>query len=342
MKIISLEDEGVWLSYLQKLPREVQDIYYTPAYYRLYENNGDGKAYCFIFEQGEKIAMYPYLLKEVPFVSNAFDIEGCYGYNGVLFNNENDSFKNAFYASFEKYCCEKNIIAEFTRFNPMTNNHTFSKENMEVLYDRNTVLLDLEQSPDDIWKKEFSSKNRNMIRKAIKEGVIVTRKRTKEAFKAFFELYNKTMVDLNAADFYFFKESYFLQILETIEGAWIYQATLDNILIGSILVFEYGAFAHYHLSARDRNYSRLASNNLLLYEAIKYARINGCRSFHFGGGNGGEKDPLYKFKLNFSKRIQSFYIGKKVHNPIIYDEVIQIWKNNKSSTPSNKVLCYRD
>jgi hypothetical protein len=341
MRIISLEDEKVWLSYLNKLPSAVRDIYYTPEYYKLYEDNGGGTALCFIFEEGQNIAMYPFLLNEVPFVDNAFDIEGCYGYNGVIFNNESEDFKNAFYTAFDEYCKNKNIIAEFTRFNSITRNHLFSNNNLEILYDRNTVLLGLEKSSENIWQEDFSSKNRNMIRKAVKAGVVIKRARTQKAFKAFSELYSSTMTDLDAADFYFFKESYFVQILETIEGAWVYQAILDDILIGAILVFEYGDFAHYHLSARDRSYSKLASNNLLLFEAIKGAQENGCRWFHFGGGNGGEQDSLYKFKLNFSKRTQEFYIGKKVHNPTVYNEVIRLWEE-KNPVPSNKILRYRD
>ena len=44
---------------------------------------------------------------------------------------------------------------------------------MQVIIDRETVALDLTLDYESIWLNEYSSKNRNMIRKAEKEGYII-------------------------------------------------------------------------------------------------------------------------------------------------------------------------
>jgi hypothetical protein len=343
--VYSLEEKNEWNKALSHLPLQLQDIYYSPEYYALYENAGHGKAVCFVLSEKDKIALYPFLLNRVPFIEElAYDIEGCYGYNGVVSNTNDASFQKLFFQEFEAYCEKTHIIAEFTRFNPITDNAEFSQNFMNCIHDRNTVLLDLNDSEQTIWEKQFSSKNRNMIRKAQKADLEIVRERSVEIFSAFYELYFQTMKEVNAADFYFFKKEYFLQIQETIEGAWVYQAKLDGVVIGAILVLEYGCYAHYHLSARNTAYSKLAANNLLLFEAVKQAKQNGISFFHFGGGNGGEKDSLFKFKQNFSKKTRPFHIGKKVRNQDMYDKVINLWRETNKidiQNESNKLLRYK-
>lgn len=46
-RVLSLSDKAEWTRCLSKLPIEQQDIYYTPEYYSLYENYGDGNEQCF-------------------------------------------------------------------------------------------------------------------------------------------------------------------------------------------------------------------------------------------------------------------------------------------------------
>ena len=64
-KILSLAIFETWNKLLGALPYEQQDVYFTPAYYSLYEHNGDGKACCFVFEEGGKRVLYPFLMNSV-------------------------------------------------------------------------------------------------------------------------------------------------------------------------------------------------------------------------------------------------------------------------------------
>ena len=46
-KLLDLSDEIKWNNLLNKFNRKFTDVYFRPEYHSLYENNGDGKAYCF-------------------------------------------------------------------------------------------------------------------------------------------------------------------------------------------------------------------------------------------------------------------------------------------------------
>jgi lipid II:glycine glycyltransferase (peptidoglycan interpeptide bridge formation enzyme) len=153
------------------------------------------------------------------------------------------------------------------------------------------------------------------------------------------------MRDLGAADFYFFPAGYFLQIQATIEQAYVYKAVLEGELVGAILVLEYGDYAHYHLSARNRTYAKLAANNLLLWEAMQAAQQRGRKRFQLGGGSSNDpKNSLLKFKANFSSLRGAFYIGKKVHQPKQYQAILQQWRTKNNIDPiqeSKNILRYK-
>ena len=48
--ILTLENAAKWRSILDSFDDNIRDIYYSPEYYELYEQMGDGKAHCFVFK----------------------------------------------------------------------------------------------------------------------------------------------------------------------------------------------------------------------------------------------------------------------------------------------------
>ncbi|MCF6242655.1 MAG: GNAT family N-acetyltransferase [Bacteroidales bacterium] len=332
-KLLSLKNHKEWKFTLAKLPLNQRDIYFTPEYYHLHEKYGDGTAFCFVFEKDDDIAVYPFLMNKINQaldLSNTayYDIQGAYGYNGVLSSSYNENFINAFYQEFNDFCKNENIIAEFTRFHPLINNYAFSKNHLKVFKDRQTVFLDLTKSTEQIWQEEFSSKNRNMIRKAEKSGLKFRLGNNLKDYLFFREMYINTMKAVNAKSYYFFNENYFLNFKSLLDNKQsLLLAELNGEIIAGLLLMVDGKYAHYHLSARQRDFGKYAANNFLLEKAIRLAKEKGAEQFHFGGGNTTkDDDPLFKFKANFSKSRADFYIGKKIHNQDVYDEICNIWE----------------
>lgn len=345
--LFTLKDKSLWKEYLERLIAKRKDVYFTPEYYSLYENYGDGEAMCFVFEKDDELVLYPFLKNPITPLGyqldkEYYDIQGAYGYNGIISSTDTKEFIDSFWSSFDAWCQENDVVAEFTRFHPLLNNQILASPNMKTIYSRHTVALDL--SDDDIWMHQISSKNRNMIRKAEKEDVEIIESDDYETFR---RLYDGTMTDLHAEDFYFFPKSYYDEYKQTFKGNSLLCLAMYNgkAIAGSMFMFS-DNYAHYHLSARDREYSRYAANNLILWYSIQKAKERGCKWFHFGGGTtGDENDSLLRFKKEFSKTLCEFWIGKRVHNQAVYDEIVRQWQmkypvhyeNNKI-----KLLGYRE
>lgn len=346
-KILSISDSQEWKEYLAKMPSQQFDVYFWPEYYSLYQNYGDGEALCFVFEKNGNIVLYPFLKNSITTIGYQLDkeycdIQGAYGYNGLIASTDDSGFIADFWREFDAYCQENDIVAEFMRFHPLLNNQKFASPQMKTFYSRHTVALDL--TDDDIWMHQISSKNRNMIRKAEKEGVTIVESDDYETFR---KLYDGTMTDLHAENFYFFPPSYYEEYKQTFKDKSLLCLAMLNgkVIAGSMFMFS-DDYAHYHLSARDREYSRYAANNLILWYGIQKAKERGCKWFHFGGGTTGEDDDsLLKFKKEFSKKLCEFWIGKRVHNHKVYDQIVEQWKTKYPESYEHnrvKLLGYRE
>lgn len=348
-RLFTLSEIKEWKPWVLKLPTEQQDVYFTPEYYALYEQNGDGKACCFVYEEGGEIVLYPYLLNSINQIGyklddEYFDIQGAYGYNGIVTSSKDEGFLARFHETFGWYCQEQHIVAEFSRFHPLLNNHTLASPKMLTFYSRKTVKLDLTLSADEIWMNQFSSKNRNVIRKAEKDGVTIVESQNYDLFR---EMYDQTMRNVNAEGFYFFPPKYYDTFKDTFgDNVMLCFAMYEGKPIaGSMFMFSKD-YAHYHLSGRDKNYYKIAANNAILWYGIQKAKERGCKWFHFGGGTtGADEDLLLHFKQNFSKVNGEFWIGKRVHNQAVYDAVVAQWREKyPQSYEVNKVklLGYRE
>lgn len=333
MFVVLDSNSDEWNNYLLYFNKNLQDIYYTSDYYKLCEQNGDGKAKLFVYKEENNIAIYPFMLntiKNYDLDEKYYDIESAYGYGGPVTNSYEKNFLNNFENSFLEYSSQNNIIAEFIRFHPLQKNNNIFNKNIEILHNRVIVYLDLTKGVNRIWNEDIKSKNRNMIRKAEKSGLIVEVSRDYEVFK---HIYCKTMNKVEADNYYYFDEKYYQQMKDS-NNYILLNVRKENTIIASAIFMKYGKYFHYHLSGSLKEYLKFAPNNLLLWEAIKLSCESGAKWFHFGGGlSDSLDDNLFKFKSNFSKNTADFYIGKRIHNKEFYDYLIDEWeqKNNKKA-----------
>lgn len=154
------------------------------------------------------------------------------------------------------------------------------------------------------------------------------------------------MKKASAEPYYYFNRTFFLKSFEYLKGRSFLINILDqnNQCICSGIFLKHGDYFHYHLSGR----SYLADNsvnNFLLHYAYQFALKTGARSFHLGGGRStAPDDSLLKFKRSFSRNLLPFHIGKKIHNPKIYNDLINQWEvkfPEKTYKCRNLLLKYR-
>lgn len=322
-----------WDNCLTNLSSNYRDIYFTRKYYEMYEKNGDGKGLCFVYKEQDKIAIYPFLINPIvgyDLDEEYYDIETAYGYGGPLISHYEEQFIKRFEHAFLDFCKEKNIIAEFIRFHPLINNHNIFSSNIKIQDNRTTVYLDLSKGIETVWKDEITSKNRNMIRKAEKNGVKIA---SSYDYKLFRDIYEHTMDKVGANGYYYFRDEYYYWMEED-KNYNLLSAMKDNRIIASAIFIQYEDYCHYHLAGSLREYLKFAPNNLLLWEAIKFGYEKGAKFFHLGGGiTNKSDDPLLKYKGSFSTKRASFYIGKRVHNQEVYDYLIYIWQKKYNQQP---------
>lgn len=333
-KIIDVNDTS-WDSYLCKMPINVQDIYFSRTYYKMHQLNRDGigKLFCYQDDKGS-MGLYPFLLNEISnynLDADFYDIETAYGYGGPIVNNNDEKFLQEFEESFLYYCKSNNIVAEFVRFHPLIHNENIFRNNLQVIQNRHTVYLDLTKGIEKIWKEDIKSKNRNMIRKAEKNELNIEISYDYELFKL---IYKKTMEKVDADDYYYFDDKYYENIKEN-DNCVLLSVKREDKVIASAMFMGYGDYFHYHLAGSLREELKYSPNNLLLWEAIKYAVKKGYKKMHFGGGlTDSLDDNLFKFKSSFSKEYTDFYIGKRIHNKQVYEHLINEWekKNKKKAS----------
>lgn len=141
-----------------------------------------------------------------------------------------------------------------------------------------------------------------MIRKAIRNNIKIYNGRFPEIYQRFREIYNCTMDKDEAETYYYFGENFYDSILEDLpQNAQVFFAEKEGIVIAASIMLVTNGYMNHHLSGSLREYSSLASNNLLLYKAALWGCSNGCRTLCLGGGVGSGEDSLFKFKKTFYK-----------------------------------------
>ncbi len=327
---LSLREAETWSACLAKLPEGSRDVYYTPEYYAANVIGQEAEAFCWVARDNGRQFLYPFFRRSVnalnllPLAQEYYDIEGAYGYNGPLSDCEDPGFISQVYSAFAEFCQSEHIIAEFTRFHPLLENYRFAAPYMDTDYLHDTVYLDLTAGYEALWENSYDGKNRNMIRKARKNGVVC---RLSEDWDGFRRLYEGTMQNLSATSEYFFPDEYYKALRRGFGQtgrSLLLEAVFEDRTIASLLLFIYESYAHYHLSARDPVYSRLAGVNVLLDYAVQTARENGATKMHLGGGMGPD-DSLMRFKAGFSPLRGEFHVGKKVHDKVVYEAVCRAW-----------------
>ncbi|MBQ0043350.1 MAG: GNAT family N-acetyltransferase [Lachnospiraceae bacterium] len=374
---ILLQNADRWNQILANFPQA--DVYFTREYVKAFAQNGDGEARLLYYPGDDIQAMNIVMRRPVPIPDNAKDANGDltsyydyvtpYGYGGFLissglkdekpgrslnkifrFGNSNDyvypmeygdieAAKKKLADEYRQFCVNNRIVCEFNRYHTVIGN----AHELEGLYEvrdlGHTVCIDT-SSEEVIWNN-FSSSNRNVIRKAEKLGVEIHYGRSKELYDEFREIYNATMDNVGAEEYYYFNEQFYDSILNDLgENAQLFYATYNGEIVAMSIIMFGGNQMHYHLSASKMEYRNLGATNLILYKAAVYGAQRGYKTFHLGGGVGSHADSLYQFKKRFNRGADTqFSIGRATFIPDVYERLCKI---NIGDKETGYFPAYRD
>ena len=164
-----------------------------------------------------------------------------------------------------------------------------------------TMILQLETSEEAQWDV-LASKVRNQIRKAEKSGLRVTAGHT-ELLDGFYDVFCRNMRDLGTP---VYGKSFFRNVLEQFPATTrIISVTLNGSTVASGLLTWYRDTLEVPWASSIRDFREYCPNNLLYWEAIKFAIGHGAARFDFGRSTPGE--GTYHFKKQWGAKPQQLY-----------------------------------
>lgn len=341
IKIIDILENKLWDDIVKQFSE--YDVYYLSGYVKAFQIHGDGEPQLLFYETDKLKAIYVYMKRNTS-IDGIYDSTTPYGYGGVLFKGDvSKENLNAFWDAYTQKMSEENIIDNFVRYHPILSNAMPMKEISSVIDLGKTIAMDL-SSPEIIWENTYSN-NRNKIRKAEKNGVVIHHGKGMDLFDKFIGIYNATMDKDNADEYYYFSRDFYKSIHNDLYDNYemFYAVYEDKIIAMSIMIFANGKMS-YHLSGSDIEYRNLAPTNLLLYKAALWGCEQGFKTLHLGGGVGSNKDNLYIFKAGFNRKSDyQFSIGKQVFNKEKYNELVnrRVTENSDFDINSSFFPLYR-
>jgi len=350
-------DAEKWQSLVNKYHQG--DIFFTAQYAMAFEaSKGEtkevfgGEAFLFFYGNEQNYIIYPFFkrrISELPFCSmlgskceNWFDIASPYGYSGPLAYVREPELEERlwqeFWKQFHNHCIRSGIVTEFARLHPYFKNSVpLSKlTNADIAKRSEVVYIELEQH-ETLIRKNMSKGNRSSVSKARRSGVEIRCSNSKDELDAFYQLYVATMERNEAKRAYFFAREFVDDTFQLLgENVKLFTAWhKDQPLAASLFLFK-GNLAHYYLSGSNADFLYLCPNNLLLYEAILWAKERGYKILNLGGGN-EPNDSLFQFKSSFSKTTAGFYTYGRLHKGREYKELCEARERYEKLSRGNMV-----
>ncbi|OGM56472.1 hypothetical protein A3E15_01070 [Candidatus Woesebacteria bacterium RIFCSPHIGHO2_12_FULL_42_9] len=217
----------------------------------------------------------------------------------------------------KKLAKEENLI--FIKLEPSVSENLEKLKNLlseygatkgKTLFTPTTFWIDLTKSEEELLKS-FHSKTRYNIRLAQKNGVEVVEDNSEAAFKKYLELTKETV---KRQGFYAHNRRYHELMWEHLhrkpvsEGkepiARLLTARYKSQIITAWIVFVWKDFLYYPYGASTEKHKNIMANNLMMWEAIRFGKSLGLKTFDLWGREEGK--GFTKFKEGYGPQVVEF------------------------------------
>ena len=193
-----------------------------------------------------------------------------------------------------------------------------------------TMILDLAIDEERQWQN-FNAKLRNQIRKAQKNGLTPVVGHL-DLLDGFYEVFARNMRDLGTP---VYSKAFFRNILETFsESTRIFAVFRERVMIAAGIASWFRGTLEVPWASSLSDYRALCPNNMLYWEAIRFAIGKGFRKFDFGRST--PQEGTYNFKKQWGAiPIQmnwQYLLSEQAEIPHLnpsnpkYRSAIQIWQ----------------
>jgi hypothetical protein len=295
------------------------DVYFRPGYCGAYEAAGEGRAIAVRTET----ALFPLLLRELPFGVDGLDAVTPYGYGGLLPLTEGAGLRTDL-DQLREWCVASGVVSCLLRLHPLLGalGHLSELDGVEVREHGPSTAVDLTRVQDG--RLAGMSKGRKADLSVARRELEVSWAGGGEALEQFRAVYDETMRRLGAGEHYLFPPEYYRALAEGLGDRLGVALALrgQEVVGGSLFLADgRGRFAHYHLSGTTDAGRELKAGTLLVHAGAVWAAERGSELLHLGGGTGGA-DSLYAFKRSFGGDEHTYELATLVADPARYESLV--------------------
>jgi serine/alanine adding enzyme len=297
------------------------DVYYRPGYCAAYEAAGHGRLVA-VETAG---ALFPLLLRPLPFGEAGVDAATPYGYGGVLATGS-DPIKTTDVHQLRDWCATNGVVSCLLRLNPLLGGSEqlsqSDEADVEIREYGPTTAVDLRRIDEATGRLRGMSKGRKADLTIARRELALDWTTGEDALESFRAIYDGTMRRLGADEFYLFPAAYYRALAKGLgERLGVALALRGDEPVGGALFLADRRFAHYHLSGTTEAGRELKAGTLLVHAGAEWARERGCELLHLGGGNSGTH-PLYAFKKSFGGETFTYSFASLVADRERYDTLV--------------------
>jgi hypothetical protein len=310
---ILLPSDPEWSELLQRTPH---DFYHTAAYHAFSERAGEGLARMAVVGDGDRFLLWPYLQRPAhpagcPPSEEWFDIHSVYGYPGPLAGSgATRGFLHEAMNEMVALWRAEQVASVFSRFHPLLDNASLllcTGFADAVTPNGKTVSLNVTRT-DEAFRAYYPQKLRQRLNRASRSGARTTVDEDFSHLDEFVRFYHATMDRNQASESYYFTSEYFHRLVRDMAPHMkLMLTTMDDQLAVASLFAVHGPIVQAHFIMTNPDLLQHSPAKAAIDHVRVWAREQGCRYLHLGGGRGGSNDSLFAFKAEFSPDHHPFF-----------------------------------
>ena len=176
------------------------------------------------------------------------------------------------------------------------------------------------------------------IRRALKEGIIVTEDKSELSLQFLYKTHQKNIKAINGIPK---SKKFFLSINSFLrQNDWkLFVAKKNDLAIAALLLFYFNETVEYYTPAILEGYRNTQATSLIILKAMVDAANSGYKNWNWGG-TWLDQGGVYDYKKKWSTDKYSYYYFNKVFEKSIFKEDVNFFLKNYSGfyvLPFNKL-----
>lgn len=348
IEVLKTEDAGLWQESLDRIG--TYNFYHMPLYHRLAEMRGEGEAVMPVFREGDFVAAFPLLLRniEAPAAhgdhihppsplegygrgdgeasrlahSPLRDATSVSGFAGPIASRPDvpEDTRRRFQQAMQEFFESSGAVTVFSRLSPVIDQSGLLEGWGERVERGVTVSIDL-TPPPEVQFRRYRRTLRQEIAKLRRTGFtceVVGMERLDDLVR----VYSETMDRVGAEDLYRYDRAYFEFLMREMPGtAFLFACRDGDTVASAVLCTLCRGIIEIYLGGTAAEYIALSPSKLMYDTVREWGNSVGARLAHFGGGVAARRDSIHAFKMGFGCVEHQYATWRHIVSQGLYDHI---------------------